>query len=340
MLALSFHVDYWDRLGWKDPFSSPAATERQQRYAELLGLATVYTPQIVVDGKWQAVGSNRAEVERAISARPGATPTRCRSRSRSITGGPRSSSGRAATGLPAAVLLIGFDRRQVSAVARGENGGRTLAHADVVRSIEEVGQFDGRAKAVEAPIPRPAERLAVILQAAGRAGSRGANLRRRAAARGWQRAVKHGTLCSSRDRRAGMQIERLDHLVLTVADIARTCDFYTRVLGMEVVHFGEGRTALRFGQQKINLHPADRIPGLVADKPTPGSGDLCFITETPLAEVTAHLDTMRGADRRRARAARRRDRHDPIGLYPRPRPEPGGNLELLRTLRCRCGKNT
>src|ERR1700730_15285394 len=66
VLALSFHVDYWDRLGWKDPFSSAAATERQQRYAERLGLATVDTPQIVVDGRWQAVGSNRAEVERAI----------------------------------------------------------------------------------------------------------------------------------------------------------------------------------------------------------------------------------------------------------------------------------
>jgi catechol 2,3-dioxygenase-like lactoylglutathione lyase family enzyme len=87
-----------------------------------------------------------------------------------------------------------------------------------------------------------------------------------------------------------MQIERLDHLVLTVADIERTCDFYTRVLGMEVVHFGAGRTALRFGQQKINLHPADRVPGLVADRPTPGSGDLCFITSTPLAEVAAHLE--------------------------------------------------
>ena len=87
-----------------------------------------------------------------------------------------------------------------------------------------------------------------------------------------------------------MQIERLDHLVLTVADIERTCDFYRRVLGMEVVHFGEGRTALRFGQQKINLHPASNVPGLVADKPTPGSGDLCFITKTPLAEVNAHLE--------------------------------------------------
>jgi catechol 2,3-dioxygenase-like lactoylglutathione lyase family enzyme len=86
-----------------------------------------------------------------------------------------------------------------------------------------------------------------------------------------------------------MRIERLDHLVLTVADIARTCEFYTRVLGMEVTTFGDGRTALRFGQQKINLHPVNNIPGLVAGTPTPGSGDLCFITTVPLGEVTAHL---------------------------------------------------
>ena len=88
-----------------------------------------------------------------------------------------------------------------------------------------------------------------------------------------------------------MNIARLDHLVLTVADIERTCAFYTRVLGMEVVSFGEGRTALRFGQQKINLNAVDAIPGLVANTPTPGSGDLCIITEVALAEVVAHLKT-------------------------------------------------
>ena len=87
-----------------------------------------------------------------------------------------------------------------------------------------------------------------------------------------------------------MHIERLDHLVLTVADIQRTCEFYTRVLGMEVVRFGEGRTALRFGHQKMNLHHTDNIPGLVADRPTPGSADLCFITLVPLAEVMAHFE--------------------------------------------------
>jgi len=75
-----------------------------------------------------------------------------------------------------------------------------------------------------------------------------------------------------------------------VTDIERTCAFYVGVLGMEVVTFGEGRTALRFGQQKINLHPADAIPGLVANRPTPGSGDLCFITEVPLEDVVAHLE--------------------------------------------------
>ena len=80
VLALSFHVDYWDRLGWKDPFSSPAATQRQQRYADLLGLATVYTPQIVVDGKWQAVGSTEPR-SGAPWTRRNAPATRCLFRS-------------------------------------------------------------------------------------------------------------------------------------------------------------------------------------------------------------------------------------------------------------------
>jgi hypothetical protein len=164
LLALSFHVDYWDRLGWKDPFSSPAATARQRRYADLLGLATVYTPQVVVDGKWQAVGSNRADVERALgSAR--------RDRNEVPValvidhGRAQIKLGPGGDGAPATVLLIGFDRRQVSAVARGENSGRTLAHADVVRSIEEVAQFTGRASAVEVPIRSRSDRIAAMVQA-------------------------------------------------------------------------------------------------------------------------------------------------------------------------------
>ena len=164
VLALSFHVDYWDRLGWKDPFSSPDATRRQHGYAELLGLATVYTPQIVVDGRWQAVGSDRSEVEQALGSarrnRDEVPVALAVDHGRAqITMGP------GGDGVAATLLLIGFDRRHVTAVARGENGGRTLSHVDVVRSIEEAAQFDGRARTIEVPIRSPSDRLAAILQA-------------------------------------------------------------------------------------------------------------------------------------------------------------------------------
>ena len=86
-----------------------------------------------------------------------------------------------------------------------------------------------------------------------------------------------------------MQISHLDHLVLTVADLDVTTDFYCRVLGMQAVTFGEGRKALAFGRQKINLHPAGREFEPKAERPQPGSADLCFIVSTPLDEVIEHL---------------------------------------------------
>ncbi len=89
---------------------------------------------------------------------------------------------------------------------------------------------------------------------------------------------------------APVTIDRLDHMVLTVADIEATCAFYGRVLGMEKVVFAGGRTALAFGQQKINLHPAGNEYTPRAAHPVPGSGDLCLITETPIAQVIAHLE--------------------------------------------------
>lgn len=87
-----------------------------------------------------------------------------------------------------------------------------------------------------------------------------------------------------------MKIERIDHFVLTVRDIAATCDFYTRGLGMTVETFGAGRTALRFGGQKINLHEAGREFEPKAATPTPGGGDFCLITEIPIVDVIAHLE--------------------------------------------------
>ncbi|MGG6238306.1 VOC family protein [Nodosilinea sp. AN01ver1] len=84
----------------------------------------------------------------------------------------------------------------------------------------------------------------------------------------------------------------LDHLVLTVADIARTCEFYQTVLGMEVVTFGAGRVALRYGQQKINLHPVESPFAPHAQAPGAGSADLCFLITSPLAAAIAHLEAL------------------------------------------------
>ena len=86
-----------------------------------------------------------------------------------------------------------------------------------------------------------------------------------------------------------MRIDRLDHLVLTVADIDATVDFYTRVLGMDAVTFGAGRTALAFGRSKINLHGAGHEFEPKAHRPTPGSADLCLIAEGPLEQVIEDL---------------------------------------------------
>ena len=86
-----------------------------------------------------------------------------------------------------------------------------------------------------------------------------------------------------------MKIDRLDHFVLTVADIGATCDFYRRALGMEILTFADGRKALGFGDQKINLHQRGRESEPKASRPVPGSGDFCLTTTVPLEEVAAHL---------------------------------------------------
>ncbi len=86
-----------------------------------------------------------------------------------------------------------------------------------------------------------------------------------------------------------MKVDRLDHLVLTVKNIAAACEFYSEVLGMEVITFGDNRKALAFGSQKLNLHEAGHEVDPKAHRPTPGSADLCFITPVPLKEVVSHL---------------------------------------------------
>jgi catechol 2,3-dioxygenase-like lactoylglutathione lyase family enzyme len=86
-----------------------------------------------------------------------------------------------------------------------------------------------------------------------------------------------------------MDIDRIDHVVLTVQSIDATCAFYARVLGMRPLTFAGNRKALAFGRQKFNLHEAGREFEPKAARPTPGSIDLCLITSTPLDDVVAHL---------------------------------------------------
>jgi catechol 2,3-dioxygenase-like lactoylglutathione lyase family enzyme len=86
-----------------------------------------------------------------------------------------------------------------------------------------------------------------------------------------------------------MEISKLDHLVLTVTDIEKTTSFYGSVMGMKKEVFSGGRVALKCGSQKINLHELGKEFEPKARKPTPGSADLCFITQTPLNEAMAHV---------------------------------------------------
>jgi catechol 2,3-dioxygenase-like lactoylglutathione lyase family enzyme len=86
-----------------------------------------------------------------------------------------------------------------------------------------------------------------------------------------------------------MKVDSLDHLVLTVRSIPRTVSFYQRVLGMEPRTFGEGRVALHFGGQKLNLHEAGHVIDPHVRHATPGSADLCFLTRVPLEDVVQHL---------------------------------------------------
>lgn len=162
ILPLGLHVTYWDRLGWRDPFSLRVATERQRRYAAQLGTGQPYTPQMVVNGRWQAVGSDRAAVLDAVAAAKAHTaaapPVSIRLTARgdglSVEIGP----GRGA----ATLWLVGFDARHSTPVRGGENGGRVLVQTNVARSLSPVAEWRGEALGL--PLARPeGERAAVLL---------------------------------------------------------------------------------------------------------------------------------------------------------------------------------
>jgi hypothetical protein len=163
VLPLAFHVTYWDYIGWRDPFSLEAATQRQDQYGRRFGDGS-YTPEIVVDGAASMVGSHRAEVDASIeqarkASRTAAAVSVAKNGERvSIEVGSGSGTGR--------ILLIGFDHEHITRIARGENSGRTLPEANVVRSIRTVGQWSGSALQLSEPLPEGQD-IAVILEAPG-----------------------------------------------------------------------------------------------------------------------------------------------------------------------------
>lgn len=167
LLPLSFHVTYWDHLGWRDSFSLPTATERQRRYGGTLaetafGPGQVYTPQVVVQGRRDAIGSDRGAVLAAIAAVahdrvqvPVTLSEQDGAASFLIGAGAGSGT----------IWLIGFDRYHLTRIRAGENGGRTLGHSNVVREIASAGAWEGRAVRATAPKPN-GERIALLLQSA------------------------------------------------------------------------------------------------------------------------------------------------------------------------------
>jgi hypothetical protein len=148
LIVLSEHVDYWDRLGWRDPFSSPQYTARQREYASKFSRDGVYTPQLVVDGRFGFVGSDGREATLAIQRamreqKIGIAISHVARDGNQVTAHIESSASEQNTkGAKAVLYLAVADNRAESHVTRGENGGRNLAHVGVARVLRQVGTID------------------------------------------------------------------------------------------------------------------------------------------------------------------------------------------------------
>ncbi len=164
LLVLSWQVTYWDHLGWKDTFDDPAFTRRQQDYADAFGRGQVFTPEVVVNGRGDVVGDDRAQLDRLIRqadrGQGGPVVTVVGDRA-TVTG----------AGPGAVVLLVRYDPRILQVpIRRGENGGRTLPHRNVVREVVPLGQWTGPTRTFVLPAPRQAGLDTAILVQAGRGG--------------------------------------------------------------------------------------------------------------------------------------------------------------------------
>ncbi|MDO8975299.1 thioredoxin family protein [Reyranella sp.] len=170
IVALAFHVDYWDYIGWRDPFASRETTERQRAYARVLKQRYVYTPEMVVDGIGHDTGRDRAPIEALLAKAQARSPRRATpTLSRSI-GGPLTIKLDTfpLEGRTADVTLAIYDRRHTTPVKSGENQGRMIENFNVVRQLERVDRWDGAAKGWTIAGDRigPTQGVAVLVQQA------------------------------------------------------------------------------------------------------------------------------------------------------------------------------
>jgi len=158
VIALGFHVDYWDNLGWKDPLSAPGSTQRQRDYARLFNLPSIYTPQIVVEGRQEMIGSDRRTVLEGIeqAAPETAAGISFTDDRHAVTIGSGAGNGK--------VLLVRFLRQKQTAVARGENAGREARDANGVTSLRELGRWQGESLSFSIEPPKANEGVAVLVQ--------------------------------------------------------------------------------------------------------------------------------------------------------------------------------
>ncbi len=165
VLALSFHVTYWDYLGWQDTFGREQNTKRQRWYKKVLG-AQVYTPQLVVNGTAQVVGNQRGAVSQTVST-ASALPVSI-AVEKNGDGGLTVKLGAAGQSANAAVFVVRYDSSQTVAIKRGENRGRTMTYSNVVRDMKQVGRYDGTATTIALPQidmwAQGSDRCAILIQ--------------------------------------------------------------------------------------------------------------------------------------------------------------------------------
>lgn len=164
VIALSLHVDYWDYLGWKDRFGSPAHSDRQRAYAAAMKDRMVYTPQIVVDGRERLVGSQADAVLSAITSRltePGDARLALALEGDRIVVDVSSTSGEADAAL---ILMTWYTETERVSIAAGENAGREAVYRNVVHGWRTLGSWSGGASRLETLAPEDADAAVVILQ--------------------------------------------------------------------------------------------------------------------------------------------------------------------------------